>query len=349
MSGLVSTITGDHSSDDAMAQLKKNQQIWNNLQTPDLKWQDYKPETYNAEMMNADTVKEDPALRSSQMDVLSKMAGLSKDGLSDVDAAGYQKSRDEAQQIAQGQSGAALANAESRGLSGSGMEFAAKEMAGQSAANRAQSADLQQAADSARQRAMYTQAYGGALAGQRSQDFGANAANTNILNQFNQANTQARNNASYGNVQNQNQAQMYNNQGRTGIQQQNFNNQVTRAGGMSGANTGMANGYAAQDAANTGQFNSIVGTGARLGAAYMMGGTKTASGAGNSAGSSGMDYSGYAAHGGIIPGQAPVPGDSMMNDTVKMNLSPGEMVIPRSHAQTPHLAKAFVEHLFGKK
>ena len=51
------------------------------------------------------------------------------------------------------------------------------------------------------------------------------------------------------------------------------------------------------------------------------------------AGAAGFGNSGQTvavAHGGIIPGRAQVPGDSLANDTVAAKLSPGELVIPRS-------------------
>lgn len=47
---------------------------------------------------------------------------------------------------------------------------------------------------------------------------------------------------------------------------------------------------------------------------------------------------------GGVPGQSKVDGDSPRNDTVPALLSPGEIVIPRSHA-TPEGAKSFVEQL----
>lgn len=50
--------------------------------------------------------------------------------------------------------------------------------------------------------------------------------------------------------------------------------------------------------------------------------------------------------GGHVPGKAAVPGDSYKNDTVKAVLSPGEIVIPRSHAISKDLAKAYLDHLF---
>jgi hypothetical protein len=56
-----------------------------------------------------------------------------------------------------------------------------------------------------------------------------------------------------------------------------------------------------------------------------------------------------ASEGGKIPGQAKVEGDSLANDTVPTMLSPGEIVIPRTHSHSPESAKAFVEALLKKK
>lgn len=49
--------------------------------------------------------------------------------------------------------------------------------------------------------------------------------------------------------------------------------------------------------------------------------------------------------GGKVDGKAKVKGDSESNDTVHAMLSPGEIVIPRSHAQDPEKAKYFIDHL----
>lgn len=56
-----------------------------------------------------------------------------------------------------------------------------------------------------------------------------------------------------------------------------------------------------------------------------------------------------AATGGMIMGQANVPGDSKQNDTVDAKLSPGEIVIPRSKAHDPEKAKEFIDHLLKAK
>lgn len=55
------------------------------------------------------------------------------------------------------------------------------------------------------------------------------------------------------------------------------------------------------------------------------------------------------ADGGRVPGQAEVQGDSLANDKVPTMLSPGEIVIPRSHADSAAKAKEFVEHLMASK
>lgn len=56
-----------------------------------------------------------------------------------------------------------------------------------------------------------------------------------------------------------------------------------------------------------------------------------------------------ASNGGKIGGKAPVSGDSPKNDVVPAMLSPGEIVIPRSKASDPEMAKEFIEHLMGSK
>jgi hypothetical protein len=48
---------------------------------------------------------------------------------------------------------------------------------------------------------------------------------------------------------------------------------------------------------------------------------------------------------GGVPGTAVVHGDSPANDLVPARLSPGEIVIPRSHAHSPEAAASFVEAL----
>jgi hypothetical protein len=124
-------------------------------------------------------------------------------------------------------------------------------MANQAAADRAQQAGLQQAADTARQRALYAQAYGNELGNVRGQDLGVESANKGIINMFNQMNTQNRNQAAQmrqqlgqSNVDLRNQGQLTNLQGRLGQNQQAFQNQAALAGLRSGAYDRMGSYYA---------------------------------------------------------------------------------------------------------
>lgn len=53
--------------------------------------------------------------------------------------------------------------------------------------------------------------------------------------------------------------------------------------------------------------------------------------------------------GGKVNGKAPVPGDHPANDTVPAMLSPGEIVVPRSAATNPKMAKQFIDQVMSGK
>ncbi len=240
----------DNSDDQAMAEIQKNRQLWEQLQVPELTWENLLAENYSPEQAVSNTVQEDPLIRSAQMSALAKMAGLADTGLSAEDEAAFMKAKTNANQMARGNRDAVAANATARGVGGSGMEFALKEIGNQEAATRAQQGGMDQAAASARQRALYNQAYGQQLAGVRGQDYTANRGNADILNQFNMANTNTANQGQLFNIGNRQGMAEKNQTGRQNTQQNNFNNQVTKIGGLSGANTGVANHYYGQSAAN---------------------------------------------------------------------------------------------------
>jgi hypothetical protein len=80
-----------------------------------------------------------------------------------------------------------------------------------------------------------------------------------------------------------------------------------------------------------------------------MGGGKGGAAAPGNAGGSSMGQMPMMAGGGFVGGQASVGGDSPTNDTVPALLSPGEIIIPRSKADDPEAAKAFIEHLLKNK
>lgn len=164
---------------------------------------------------------------------------------------------------------AAIANAQARGVGGSGMEFAMREMANQQGAERASNAGLEQAAAAARQRALYNQMYQQGLGQMRQQDAQAGQYNNDVINKFNAMNTQNRNQMNQANVDMRNQAQKMNNQGRIDMQQQNYDNQLKRAGGMAGQYGNMANAEAAAGAARANERNQLIGVGAGLAGSYL--------------------------------------------------------------------------------
>lgn len=170
----------------------------------------------------------------------------------------------------------------------------------------------------------------------------------------------------------QNQAQLA--QGRDSVNR--FNADLTGRATMQNTNaTNQANQYNAtsqgQFDQNAGQlqYNTVVdaenielqkkaaaakkksGMGAALGGiAGAAVGTMIAPGVGTAAGASlGSSLGSNFAHGGKVPGQATVPGDSLANDTVPANVSPGEIIIPRSAAKDPDKAAAFVEEVNGEE
>jgi hypothetical protein len=110
------------------------------------------------------------------------------------------------------------------------------------------------------------------------------------------------------------------------------------AGGQGATAGGAASGGASQPAwgaSNGSNYNLGLGQGA-AGSSY------TPTGADYGMGSMAWKYgtetptlAGFS-DGGMVPGRAPIPGDSAQNDTVPAALSPGEIVMPRSVTQDPN-------------
>lgn len=121
-------------------------------------------------------------------------------------------------------------------------------------------------------------------------------------------------------------------QGNQNLQSQNLNLQAA-----------LANQAATNDAAKT---NLLANTQAQLGNVQQDGIVKDLIGGVGQAVSSLIPG---LASGGPVPGKAPVAGDSPKNDVVPAILSPGEIVVPRTAADDPEKAKAFVAEVLGKK
>lgn len=232
---------GNRGFDAANDANERNRQLLQSIVLP--KYENYSPELYQTEDANYQTTNEDPITKSMQMSALAKMAGLADEGLSDADKAEFQHATDNANQFSRAQTASILNNAQSRGVAGSGLEMLMREQAAQDGAQRAQSAGLETAANGARQRALYNQAFLQGSGNMRDQDYRANANNTNIINQFNQANTQARNRVNQANVDQRNQAFQYN----QNLKDKNFQNQMQQTTGQTNANNRQAEIAMAQD------------------------------------------------------------------------------------------------------
>lgn len=253
----------DGGFDEARDAARRNRALLDNIKDPIYK--EFAPELYTNESANYELIQDNPLLKSAQMAALAKMAGLADSGLSEVDQAGFEKARNLAGQVAKQGNAAALQNAQARGVAGSGLEFAMREMANQDAATRAQDAGLQQAAESARNRALYQQAYGNQLAGVRSQDAQTEAANKGIINRFNEMNTQNRNQVNQANVDQRNNAFKYN----ENLKDKNFNNQMSRATGQMNINNQMADIGMAESSQRQAQRNALLGAGTSVLGGYL--------------------------------------------------------------------------------
>lgn len=171
----------------------------------------------------------------------------------------------------------------------------------------------------------------------------ASTLNAQLQQQANQYNAQNKQNVSNSNTQNANQRTMYNAQ----IPQQMFENQMRKASGEAGVNEAQSNLEQQQGQQTAGIYSGLIGAGATMGGDYMMGKGVGAGMAQNTYVPPQVAHGGIISNhegcyhdggicmerGGMVPGRAKVPGDSLENDHVQAMLSPGEAVIPRTAVQ----------------
>ena len=230
-----------------------------------------------------------------------------------------------------------------RGALTGGETMAAQLMNNQSAAANANQLGLGTAAEAYNQmlnELTSAGSMGNALQGQQNQQANTVAAATNAINQFNT--TQQQNQENY-NVGNRNTAQAYNLENQQNISNQNvqnanqhaaqqsqlsqqvFNNEMQKAAAKAGIGINQANNYNTQGGQEAALIGGLAGT-----AGEVVTGMSPAP-AKKYAGGEIRKY----LDGGVVDGEAQVPGDSPANDTVPAMLSPGEIVLPRSVAQNP--------------
>ena len=206
------------------------------------------------------TVTTDPRLLAAQMGALSQMQQVGQTGFSDVDRAQMAQNLQQANANQQANQASILAQRNARGMGGSGDELAAELASSQAGSNQANANALQIAAQAMQNRLNATSQAGSMAGSIEQQQYGQLANAARAQDAINQFNTQSQNAAMAANVGAKNQAQatnlanaqtlanantnlgnqqeMYNTQ----LLQQNFQNELAKAGGQAGVAQGVYQG-----------------------------------------------------------------------------------------------------------
>ncbi len=338
------------------------------------------PDQAEAELLKSNAFNDiitDPALEGAQKQALTALQKIGTEGgLTAIDRARMADITSEQSQVAKSRNEAILSQARERGMGGSDISTVSQLISEQGAADIAARRGTEVAAQ-AEARALQAIIAGGQTAGGiRAQSYGeqANRAvaenaidlfNKQTLNQTNLYNIDAANKAQAANLAEQqrvadvnvgtsNVEQQYNAQRN----QQIFENEMRKASGIAGTYnqwagdaTQAARSEQAADLALTG---GAVQTGATaLGGAFA--GPVGAVAAKGAFTPSNPTEAGFQdeydknlagtrfSHGGEVPGEAVIPGNSPVNDTVPAQLSPGEVVVPRTAMSDDEEFDVFME------
>lgn len=385
--GLLGGLLSDDGSDEAAAKLKQAEDLINSLEIPEIdkaialqQFQQlgtFSPELLEKIELEADkktTLREDPQNRANQQMAINALKELSQTGMSAIDRAQMAEMRSQVAQDLQAKNAQIAQEAQMRGQSGGGQELAQKLMSSQAGAQQASKDAMQQAAAAAqaRQNAL---AQFGSMAGQvRSADVGTQQFNIQnevqrqrFLDQNSlarqQANISATNQARMMNLQRQQQIGDMNVQAanqelarQRQAQYQKFQADLAKKSAIAniyGKQASLALGQAESEAENMKSIFSGVGQLAGAGKdAGWWGKTPTVkydTNTGTYSQPIGPGLPSNWSHGGRIPGKANISGDSHENDVVPAMLSPDEIVVPRSKANSPKKAKSFIDEIFEQE
>lgn len=324
--------------------------------------EDQAPTAYN-------NIALDPATRAAQMAALGEFSNIASTGGLDANAKlAIQQANDAATRQTQAEQGAIMKSAQAMGQGGGDFALTQRAIAAQGGSNNAAMAGMQAAAEAEANREAALSAMANIGGGINAADYSQAANKAASENTINATNAATRNAANTNNVTNKVQTGEFNvgnaqnvNAANTGakqnqvyynanLPQQQFNNELAKAGGMAGVNNAQAS--AAQNAqnANLAFTGSLLGSVAPIAATYMGGSKKPAPQ--YSKGGYTCYADGGIAHdhaicmklGGHVAGEAKVEGDSEENDTVPAMLSPGELVIPRSVPKTGPAMEEFAKN-----
>lgn len=265
--------------DIAQMQLELEQLVQQGQLTPE------EAQLYLQQASETANIQTDPALKQAQMDALASLQEIGEGGLTASDKAALSGIQRDEQTAARGAREAIIADAQAKGMGGSGLELMAQLKNQQDAATRQSIRDTD-VAGMAQDRALAAIQAAGQMGGQmQSTDFNQqfqqgqaqdaiNQFNTQNMQNTGNLNTKTRNDAQATNLANKqriadanvatrNQQQQYNKQ----LQQQDFDNRYRKAGGTAQGYQNLAGQYNANGAQNMQLVGSAIQAGATAAAA----------------------------------------------------------------------------------
>jgi outer membrane lipoprotein SlyB len=303
-----------------------------------------------SEMQNIQT---DPRLMQAQYDALRELETRGREGFTARDELDRLKTKQQVGKENAGRLGAIQQNMAARGMGGSGMDLVAQLQASQAATDREALAGLERNAAQEQNRANSSAQAGGLAGNIRGQGFQENSAKAqaqDAINRFNTTNSVNRsmynnrgmNDINAKNVDRYNQTMDRNTEGQYGFRKDAFGanqgqQQMNYNAGTEDLNAIRIKDQQARDA-KKGTMGAIGTIGGGIVGGIYGGPAGAAAGA-----SVGGSIGGAFAHGGMIPGQEVYPWDDTANDTVQIQASPGEIVIPKSIANDPIASAQFVD------
>jgi hypothetical protein len=225
-------------------------------------------------------VQMDPRLQAAQLSALEGISGVAETGLGAEDRLALEEIKRQAAGQAQAQRATTLQQMEERGMGDSGASLIAQLSSGQQAADTAAMQGMRQAAQAQQARMAALGQQANMASGIQQQQLGLAGQKASAADAIAQFNTQQRmgvqsqNLAARQNIANQatatrNQQEMYN----KGLIQQQFQNEMARATGVTGAQSNLAANMQAQAAAaqqaQQAQTGAILGAGTTIGAAAL--------------------------------------------------------------------------------
>lgn len=304
-------------------------------------------------------IQNDPKYREYEMEALRQLEQQSQKGFNARDEADLARVEQQANRANKGRQGAIQQSMQARGLAGSGLEYALAQQSAQDSAEMEALAGLEKNAQMMERKQSAAERLGSLGSQLQQRDYAQEARKAeaqDAISRFNTANSIQRQQAN-NQIANQQAAQNWGRANETGDRntaaQYDFSRDklgVQQSGAQMAYNKATDDWNRSQikkqqrDAKRRGLVGGVLGaagavTGGVLGTSMGPMGTMAGASAGYQAGNA---LGGAFAKGGRVPGASPFPGDSEMNDIFSAQLSPGEIVLPRTIADNPDASAAFV-------